>query len=68
MQQEGLYIEQISPHSIGNPTPDTYPSLFVLVSHAIAMSDSEYSIVSTCGRLEWLMISEYLLIFDLIEL
>ena len=41
---------------IGNLPPVNYPSSFVLVSHAVVASDSEYGVVSASGWLGWVLI------------
>ena len=52
----------------GNLTPVNYPSSFVLVSHTVAASDSEYGVASACSWLGWLIIAGWFLIFDLVGL
>lgn len=52
----------------GNLTPVNYASSFVLVSHIVAASDSEYGVVSACSWLGWLVIAGWFLIFDLVGL
>lgn len=53
---------------IGNLPPINYPSSFVLVSHAVVASDSEYGVVSACGWLGWVLIPGGFFIFDLVGL
>lgn len=61
--------EQTLPCSaIGNLPPVNYPTSFVLVSHAVVASDSEYGVVSACGWLGWVLIPGWFLIFDLVGL